>query len=167
MFIILLGPEAFTFMSLTSALVAEQAPALLTVAEETEGMSLSTEAWLLEASEVEEIDSSHWWSGVITVSQFTQFTPAGGGRGALQLVLATSPIPVSGEKQLSPLKAASANFSVFPGITETTAAVEAVSTSAVLAGRMGEDCSVAAACLGAALKAAVRSLLRSLSAGPR
>ena len=159
MFIILLGP-AFIFLSLTWTLVAEQASPLLTVAK-------GTETWLLEASGVEEIDSSHWWLRVITLSQFTQFTISGGGRGALQLVLATSPITVSRGEILP--EAASVSISVFSGITETAAAVEAGGTAAVLAEGMGEYCSVAAAaaCLCAALKAAVRSLLRSWSAGPR
>ena len=117
--------------------MAEQASPLLTVAE-------VTETWLLEASWVEEIGSSHWWLWVITLSQFTQFTLAGGGRGALQLVLATSPTTVSRGELLSK---AAVSILVFPGITETAAAVEAVRTSAVLAllaGGMGADSSVAA-----------------------
>ena len=44
----------------------------------------STEAWLHKARE-EDTNSSHWWFGVITDSQFKQFKDAGTGvktRGA-------------------------------------------------------------------------------------
>ena len=94
------------------------------------------------------LTSWHWWSGVITLSQFQQFRLTDGGRVAMQLVLARPSSPAS----LAAIRVPLFTVSILPGIgtsgelaftvsvflaVNTFAALAAVTGDAVLGGDGG------------------------------
>ena len=96
------------------------------------------------------LTSSHWWSGVITLSQFQQFRFTDGGRVAMQLELARSTSHASVAAVTVPLfttsvlpgfgtsgdMATAFTVSVFPSV-DTVAALAAVTGAAGVGGDGG------------------------------